>query len=175
MTKCMLYKHGLYDICTKPTPASFCSSCCHLAKDTEVSVGIPPDYRAASPDCLLNIKLWIVWMFFWNDCYLLMTVYTYLHFVWLCLFVALGVTDIHFMYYVHVLCCIMTIKLILDLSWNLFHYLASPLLFHSFWLQNLFSCIISLGNRIHQGVWGQKKKSKHKLWQKRTPELTANI
>ena len=30
------------------TPATVCSPCCHLEKDTEVSAAAPPDYRAAS-------------------------------------------------------------------------------------------------------------------------------
>ena len=29
-------------------PAKVCSPCCHLAKDTEVSTPVPPDYREAS-------------------------------------------------------------------------------------------------------------------------------
>ena len=33
---------------TPTIPAKAYSSCCYLAKDTEVSPAVPPDYRAAS-------------------------------------------------------------------------------------------------------------------------------
>ena len=38
---------------TRPTPATVCSPCCHLANNTEVSAAVPPDYRAAS-----FLRLW---------------------------------------------------------------------------------------------------------------------
>lgn len=38
---------------TIPSPATTCSPCCHLAKDTEVSAVAPPDHRGAS-----FLRLW---------------------------------------------------------------------------------------------------------------------
>ena len=38
---------------TPTIPAKAYSSCCYLAKDTEVSPAVPPDYRAAS-----FLRLW---------------------------------------------------------------------------------------------------------------------